>query len=387
MTDANVVLGLLDPDEFLGGGMRLYAGAARAAVARVAARAGHRSSGRPRKAWPRVVNTNMAEGIRIVSVRRGVDPRRFTLIAFGGAAGLHVTELARLLEIRRVVVPTVAAVLSAWGMLATDLRYELVRSHVSEVLADDAGRPRQDLRHHGGGGASAAGQLLGPHSRAPLARHAVRRADLRDRGEHRRRGSAPAADAIDQIAARFHTRHEALYAYSAPGQEVVVVNARVAVIGALPDPARGTVVSRRHRIGHTRTAAGCISGRWVEVPVYRLDGLAPGLAAEGPGHLRVADHDGAGARGRARERHAPRLARHRARLETHRDSRSATARTVQIVRSFVGMTAIDNGAGHPAPSGAVDEVAGVSTSGAFRPPVQPDSERERRAINAACYRA
>ncbi len=81
----------------------------------------------------KVVNTNMAEGIRIVSVRRGVDPRRFTLVAFGGAAGLHVTEMARLLEIRRVVVPTVAAVLSAWGMLATDLRYELVRSHVSEV--------------------------------------------------------------------------------------------------------------------------------------------------------------------------------------------------------------------------------------------------------------
>src|SRR2546426_1089802 len=75
----------------------------------------------------------MAEGIKIVSVRRGVDPRKFTLVAFGGAAGLHVTEVARLLEIRRVVIPNMAAVLSAWGMLATDLRYELVRSHVSEV--------------------------------------------------------------------------------------------------------------------------------------------------------------------------------------------------------------------------------------------------------------
>src|SRR5258708_8825861 len=75
----------------------------------------------------------MAEGIKIVSVRRGVDPRKFMLVSFGGAAGLHITEVARLLEIRRVVVPSVAAVFSAWGMLATDLRYELVRSHVSEV--------------------------------------------------------------------------------------------------------------------------------------------------------------------------------------------------------------------------------------------------------------
>src|SRR5204862_766653 len=81
----------------------------------------------------KVVDTNMAEGIKRVSVRRGVDPRGFTLVAFGGAAGLHITEVARLLEIGRVIVPSVAAVLSAWGMLATDLRYELVRSHVSDV--------------------------------------------------------------------------------------------------------------------------------------------------------------------------------------------------------------------------------------------------------------
>src|SRR2546423_1245013 len=63
----------------------------------------------------------------------GAKTEGFTLVAFGGAAGLHVTDVARLLEIRRVIVPSMAAVLSAWGMLATDLRYELVRSHVSDV--------------------------------------------------------------------------------------------------------------------------------------------------------------------------------------------------------------------------------------------------------------
>src|SRR5207253_1725822 len=107
-------------------------GIARVALAEVARRLGT-SVLTAAEGVSRVVSTNMAEGIKIVSVRRGVDPRRFALVAFGGAAGLHVTEVARLLEIRRVVVPSVAAVLSAWGMLATDLRYELVRSHVSEV--------------------------------------------------------------------------------------------------------------------------------------------------------------------------------------------------------------------------------------------------------------
>src|SRR5262249_59520382 len=93
--------------------------------------------GRPRVAAAigihQIVNTQMAEGIRLVSVRRGVDPRRFTLLAFGGAAGLHVTDVARRLEIRRVVLPRLAAVLSAWGMLTTDLRCELVRARIGDA--------------------------------------------------------------------------------------------------------------------------------------------------------------------------------------------------------------------------------------------------------------
>ena len=101
----------------------------------------------------------MAEGIKLVSVRRGVDPRGFTLVAFGGAAGLHVTEVARLLEIRRVIVPSVAAVLSAWGMLATDLRYELVRSHVSEVGRLTRGAAAAAVRATRGAGQPAAARL------------------------------------------------------------------------------------------------------------------------------------------------------------------------------------------------------------------------------------
>ena len=72
----------------------------------------------------RLADTQLASGLRLVSVRRGLDPRRFTLLAFGGAAGLHITDVARQVEVRRVVVPRAAAVLSAWGMLSTDLRYE-----------------------------------------------------------------------------------------------------------------------------------------------------------------------------------------------------------------------------------------------------------------------
>jgi N-methylhydantoinase A len=279
VTDANLVLGFLDPGNFLGGRIGLDTRAARAAVDRIAKELGTTPL-RAADGIARVVNTNMAEGIKIVSVRRGVDPRQFALVAFGGAAGLHVTEVARLLEIRRVVVPSVAAVLSAWGMLATDLRYELVRSHVSEV-----------------------GRMTAPGLRrlfAALEREGRKRLARFDGPISVRRGldmrygeqifeiqvdldgvDLQAADLLDQVADRFHRRHEELYAYSAQGQEVVIVNARVAVVGELPVlPASAGAVEP----GPARSAARrrVWLGDWVEVAVHRMETVVPGQEFKGP---------------------------------------------------------------------------------------------------------
>ena len=279
VTDANVVLGFLDPANFLGGRIALDRRAAETAIDRVA-----RALGTERLAAAegiaKVVDTNMAEGIKIVSVRRGVDPRKFTLVAFGGAAGLHVTEVARLLEIRRVVVPTMAAVLSAWGMLATDLRYELVRTHVSEVGRLAPAALRKLFATMEADGRGRLGAFDGPVS--------VRRAlDMRY-GEQIFEipvsldgVDLARADLLDEIVARFHRRHEELYAYSAPGQEVVVVNARVAVVGELPPLATGHAEAARRR-APTAARRRVWLGEWVEVPVFRLDELPAGWETKGP---------------------------------------------------------------------------------------------------------
>src|SRR5205809_830489 len=279
VTDANVVLGFLDPANFLGGRIALDRRAAELAVDRVA-----RALGTERLAAAegiaKVVDTNMAEGIKLVSVRRGVDPRKFTLVAFGGAAGLHVTEVARLLEIRRVVIPNVAAVLSAWGMLATDLRYELVRSHVSEVSRLAPATLRRLFAAMEADGRKRLGVFDGPVS--------VRRSlDMRY-GEQIFEipvsldgVNLDAANLLDEIVARFHRRHEELYAYSAPGQEVVVVNARVAVVGELPPLATGP--SDRVRRDAPKAARRRVwLGDWVEVPVFRLGELPVGWEPKGP---------------------------------------------------------------------------------------------------------
>ena len=279
VTDANLVLGLLDPAGFLGGRARLDPKAARTAVEGIAERLGLDVVAAA-QGIHRVVNTNMAEGIRLVSVRRGADPRRFALLSFGGAAGLHITDVARMLEIGRVVVPRVASVLSAWGMLATDLRYEFVRTHVGEAGQVGASRLRRlfaEMEQEGRRrlGASFGGQVD------------VRRSVDMRYGEQTFEIQVPldgvdveAKDLMEQVVDRFHRRHEELYTYSAPGQDVVLVNVRAAVIGRLPalpaEQARRATASaapRRRRV---------YLERWMEIPVHDMDGLAPGLEVKGP---------------------------------------------------------------------------------------------------------
>jgi N-methylhydantoinase A len=279
VTDANLVLGLLDPAGFLGGRARLDPKAAETAVAGVA-RALGLGVLPAAEGIHRVVNTNMAEGIRLVSVRRGADPRRFTLLSFGGAAGLHVTEVARMLEITRVVIPRVASVLSAWGMLATDLRYEFVRTHVGEAGQVGASRLRRLFAEMEAEGRRRLGAGF-------TGRVDVRRSVDMRYGEQTFEISVPLdgvdvedADLMKQVVDRFHKRHEELYTYSAPGQDVVLVNVRAAVIGRLP-----ALPAERERSVSAPSAPRSrrvYLERWIEVPVHDMDGVTDGQEVKGP---------------------------------------------------------------------------------------------------------
>jgi len=279
VTDANLVLGLLDPARFLGGRARLHPKDAEAAVADIARRLGLGVVAAA-EGIHRVVNTNMAEGIRLVSVRRGADPRRFTLLSFGGAAGLHITGVARMLEIGRVVVPRVASVLSAWGMLATDLRYEFVRTHVGEAGQIGAARLRRLFAEMEADGRRRLGDSF-------EGRVDVRRSVDMRYGEQTFEIQVSldgvdiaAKDLMDQVVQRFHQRHEELYTYSAPGQDVVLVNLRAAVIGRLP--ALPAEQARRASAPAAPRSRRVYLDRWTEVPVHAIDGLAEGQEIKGP---------------------------------------------------------------------------------------------------------
>ena len=280
VTDASVVLGFLDPGNFLGGRETLDVAAAEAALSRLA----NQLSVEPAEAAEgvhKVINTQMAEGIRLVSVRRGVDPRKFALLSFGGAAGIHITEIARQLEVQRVIIPRTAAVLSAWGMLATDLRYEVSRTHIGDTGSLKAGDVREVFSE----------MELEGRSRLKDAFDGdvsiSRSADMRY-GEQIYEVDVSLDDVdfsdddlMKSISDRFHKRHEELFTYSLPDQDAVLVNGRLAAIGALPDLPQEPKTEARAASGHRTTRKIFLAG-WVDAPVFNLEELVPSQKIEGP---------------------------------------------------------------------------------------------------------
>jgi N-methylhydantoinase A len=280
VTDANLALGYLDPDNFLGGAKQLDKPAAERAVAGLAAKLGITPMDCA-AGIHRLVNARMADGVRVATVRRGVDPRDFTLLAFGGAAGLHASAVARELGLRRTAVPLFAAGLSAWGMLQSDLRYELARSTLEAGgMPDDASLAALYAR-------------LETEARARMAEWyageiaTLFSADMRY-GEQVFEITVPldgldwrAAGLAQRMREAFHARHRTLFTYDLPGEEVVLVTARVAAVGRLP--ASGA------KPGSAKAPAGVATTRRirleageVEAPVYHFEALAPDQALHGP---------------------------------------------------------------------------------------------------------
>jgi N-methylhydantoinase A/oxoprolinase/acetone carboxylase beta subunit len=140
VTDANLVLGFLDPERPLAGGVRLDLEAASAAVQRLAGELGLTNARACAEGILQVANTEMVRALRVVTVERGIDPRRFALLAFGGAGPLHAAAIAEELGVQRIVVPRAAGVLSALGLAAADRRRDQAQSVLlrGDALTDPA---------------------------------------------------------------------------------------------------------------------------------------------------------------------------------------------------------------------------------------------------------
>jgi N-methylhydantoinase A len=225
VTDANVVLGTLNPSFLLGGRMPVRHDLACAAVAGLAGQLGMETMATA-QGIVSVVTANMARAIRVISVQRGYDPRDYTLVAFGGAGPLHAARLARELEIGRVLVPVSPGILCAMGLLLTDLRSDFALTRLT-ALDDAAAAVLADAF------ATLTQRALGWFDSEGIAagdRRIVRSVDMRYAGQNY---ELP-IPLQDDMAAAFAAAHRRLYGFAADDEPVQLVTFRVEASAVVP---------------------------------------------------------------------------------------------------------------------------------------------------------
>ncbi len=269
VTDANLVLGRLHPERFLGGAMQLDEVRARKALSAVPTKSfatiEHLAEG-----ILRVASARMESALRSVSVERGHDPRTFTLLAFGGAGPLHACALAEALGIRRVLIPSDPGALSALGILDADLRREFSRTVMLAPRSPQIASVFRDLESEARAAFSAEG------ARAILSRSA----DLRYHGQ----GFELRVDWSANAVARFHRLHAQSYGYADPTRAIEIVTLRVQAIARSRKPRiiRATTLKPDARNAQISAHRIFEEGRWRTSALYDRALLHPGNRIKGP---------------------------------------------------------------------------------------------------------
>jgi N-methylhydantoinase A/oxoprolinase/acetone carboxylase beta subunit len=282
VTDANAALGRLDAKNFLGGEMALDLDAARKAIEREVAKSLDLSVDAAAEGILAVTNANLGSAIRLSLFEKGLDPREFALVAFGGAAGLHAVAVADELGLRRVIFPANASTLSAFGILNSDLRHDLVRSRIVPVTpaALELLAPLLDEL------VTDANKSLDADGVAPDARSVELSSDMRYREQAFEltvpvRRATWDAQALDALVADFHALHRQRFSYANPGAAVEIVSMRASALGRLSDAA----TAGRGRDGKAHAAQRRkvrIDGSWQDIDVWRRDAVTNGVEIAGP---------------------------------------------------------------------------------------------------------
>ena len=234
VTDANVVLGRLDKEDFLGGGMKLDDIASHRVIEELAGRLG---LGKLEAAEGvlTIINSNMANAIRSRTVQKGVDPREFALVAFGGAGPLHGADVARMLGIPEVIVPPYPGITSAMGLLTTDLKYDTIRTQFQVSGKIDLDRINADLVDME---RRLASQFAADHLDPDKLRF-VRDGDLRYVGQgYELKIPLPsgtlAKEHLEAVWRLFHLAHQREYGHYFERNPIEIVNIRVTGVGEMP---------------------------------------------------------------------------------------------------------------------------------------------------------
>jgi N-methylhydantoinase A len=296
VTDADLVLGYINPEFFLGGRMRLDPGAAEAAIERHIAQPLGMSVVEAASGIFRIVNNSMTNGLRYVSVARGHDPRDFALMAFGGAGAIHAGMQARDLGIKTILIPKMASVFCAFGNLISDFKLSKVCTFIARAGEVDLEALNETLAQM----FAQAESLLGGGSKIKelvLQRFIdmrylgqVHEVTVPIRSRTRRVTEVSLASTIRD----FHDQHEQLYTFKRPDNPVEILNLRLDLIGV-----RGNAVHMTSHAFESEDAAAALKGRravyfethdgYVDTPVYDGARVQPGNLIPGPAIIEEPD--------------------------------------------------------------------------------------------------
>jgi N-methylhydantoinase A len=291
VTDANLLLGRLDPDHFLGGEFQLDLRAAEQGfvdfLRRHSQRTGFKTVPELAAGIVAVSNATMEKALRVISVERGHDPREFALICFGGGGGLHAADLARSLGLPKVVVPQNPGAFSALGILLSDVVRDTVRSVFLPV--PEAGRHASKCSQEFWHTLENRFAILERASRAELQHEgfsaelarAERRLDLRYAGQSYEL-SVPLRTDFRQL---FHREHEKAYGYAHAGRPLEIVNLRFRLVLRMPKPSLRPSARKARRLTQAavvKTKPVWFCGKPLRTPIYERACLQPAARVRGP---------------------------------------------------------------------------------------------------------
>ncbi|MBV9251520.1 MAG: hydantoinase/oxoprolinase family protein [Acetobacteraceae bacterium] len=288
VTDANVILGYLSRHALLGGSLRIDLAAAETAIGLIARRL-EMSLEEAAARIIEVVNSNMAQALRIVSVERGHDPQEFSLIAFGGAGPVHAAALADELQIPEVIIPPAPGAFSALGLVASDIKRDYSRTLYADLAQIDTARVGEAIATM----EKTASAMLARASIPEQQRFLQRAADVRYRRQAYELtvpigpGEVTRAT-LDRLSADFHAKHEQTYGHASRLEAVQLVNLRVSAIGRLPS------LRLAQRGGGDQVRRG-VRDVWfggsgfIETPILWRDGLVEGARVAGPAVIEALD--------------------------------------------------------------------------------------------------
>jgi N-methylhydantoinase A len=288
VTDANLVLGRLNPAYFLGGRMALDAEKAHRAVGAFGERLGLGEL-EAAQAILDVANENMANAIRLVSIERGLDVRRFALVAFGGAGPLHAAGIAKRVGIKRIVIPLHPGLCSAFGALIADFQVDKVRSQNQrstsaraaalnaqlDALVDGA---LQELRCEGFAGEAEVRRTVSLRYSGQNYEHEVpvHEAALGEEG-------------LKRLFEDFHRLHEQFYGYSIGGEVIEIIRLSATAIGRTPKPRLTPIPANGAPEAHERRPVYFQDAGFVPCPIFRRDQLPAGSQLTGPAIVEEVD--------------------------------------------------------------------------------------------------